>query len=514
MSLIALINGKGIPIRTFQMNFTQADIPTFDVTLPTRAIAGQDLYLEDIEIYRDDELIIDGLIRSPFAYPELPTSAANPLFTSLKCDNNLGRLVAEAGLLVHFQDTLVSVAIATLLAGTQLYSWILNDTSTLNDAEITLDLRGKETIWSQLQEVCNQSRYATFVRYGGYNGADYLLDVGYFRDRKNTPKAVWGDNILTPPRFQESSTEPIKYLYPVSGSSSDTPVNLDFALNIDATLDDASQDYQILVGTGSIRNNTITKGIAVRRSFATIKTENTDAPTQAELDQTAIALYRSASEEMEASQESVSISVQITADTVPQIHDAIWLESKIFEQDYDLYTEQINYIESFDISGYYRITGISADLRERYEIWNPYTEQFIGNAVYELELVKGDKRIVKSETDILLEKTENTNLYDAVSGGVVLGISNVTVQQDTVAANCDYSGPNTGREFAFTIPSAPLGATDVTIIIKDITPSNYAVKTTQYGSIGGTHELCVIDENTGNWNVGDDCSITISCIFT
>lgn len=495
------------------MNFTQDEIPTFDITVPTRDIVGWDIYLEDVEIYRDDTLIIDGLIRSPFARPELVPSVSNPLFTSLKCDNNLGRLAMEAASLVHFQDTLVSVAIASLLADTALYSWIINDSSTLQDARVTVDLRSKETIWSQIQEVCKQSRFATFVRYGGFNGTDYLLDIGYFRERRNTPKAVWGDNILQPPRFQEASTEPIKFIYPVSGSSSDTPVNLDDALNIDPTLDDITQDYQIIPGTGRIRNNTITKGIAIRKSYNTIKTENTDTPTQDDLNQTAHSLYNSAAEEMEASQNSISLSVQITCEDTPQIHDAIWVESQIFEESYDLYTDQYTLNESFALAGYYRITGITADLRERYEVWNPYTETYVGNAVYELELVAGDKRVVKSEFDILLEKTENTNVYDGVASGIVRGISNVTVQHDTTPADCNFSGANTGKTFQFTTPAPPVGTTDVTIIVKDVT-SNYSIKTTQYGSLSQNHILCVQNDTSNDWDISDDCTITISFIFT
>lgn len=517
MSLVAEIANRAIPLRDFQMNYTQTEIPTFDITIPTRDIVGLDLYLEDVAIYRDGDLIIEGLIKSPYVYPELLPSIANPLFTSLKCDNNLGRLAIEAGALIHFQNTLVSVAIATLLSNAQLSNWILNDTTTLNDIEVTVDVREKETLWSQIMEICAQSRYATFVRYNSFSGGNHLLDLGYFRERRNTPKAAWGDNILEPPRFQEASQEPIKYLYPVSGSSSDTPVSLDDALNIDPTLSAGTQDYQILVGTGSIRNNTITKGCALRRSFSSIKTENDDAPTQAELNEAAIALYRTAAEEMEASQSSASITVKITCEEPPQIHDAIWLESKIFEEGYDLYTEQFELIESFDLSGYFRITGISADLRERFEVWNPYTEQYVGNAVYELELVEGDKRIVKSETDILIDKTQNTGIYDnieGIAGGGIIGVATVTVQHDTVAPDCNYSGPGTGKTFTFTIPSAPVGATDVIVTVKSVSPSNYNYKTTTYGTIGGTHELCVQNENTSDWDITDDCTIIISVIFT
>lgn len=516
MSLFALINGKGIELRDFQMSFTQDEIPTFDVTLPTRDIAGQDLYLEDISIYRDDILIIDGIIKSPNPYPELLESASNPLFTSLKCDNHLGRLAIEAGQIVHFQNVLVSVAITTLLAGTELSSWLLNDTSTLNDIEVTVDLRGRENLWSQIQEVCKQSRNATFVRYGGFNGTEYLLDVGYFRERVNTPKAVWGDNIISPPRFQESDTEPIKYLYPISGSSSDMPVDLDRALNLDPTLDDISQDYQIIVGTGKIRNNNIVKGKSVRLSFDTIKTANDVAPTGAELDETALALYRSGAETLEASESTVSLSVKITCEDAPAIHDAIWLESKIFEEKYDLYTEEFEVIESFDISGYFRIVGITADLRDRFEVYNPYIEDYIGNAVYELELVQGDKRVVKSANDILLEKAQKTDVFDDIVGlvsGGILGISNVTVQHDTVAADCNYTGVLDGKEFEFVVPSPPVGATDVIVTIKDIDPTNYTIKTTQFATLLANHILCVQNSNTLDWDASDDCEIVASFIF-
>lgn len=499
------------------MNFTQNEIGTFDISVPTRDIVGMDLYLEDVSVYQDDTLIIDGLIKSPFVYPELPDSISNPLFTSLKCDENLGRLANESSADLHFQDTFISVAVATLLTNTQFSSWIINDATTLNDITVTVDLRNKESLWAQIIAVCEASRTATFVRYGGYSGGNYLLDIGYFRIRRNVPKAVWSSNILTPPRFSEANTEPIKILYPISGASPDLPVNLDAALAIDPTLNDPSQDYQILTGTGSIRNNTISKGIAVRKSYEQVKTKNDSSPSQAELNETALTLYNVASEEMEASQSSISLSVKITSEVTPQLNDAIWLESRIYETVYDLYTEEYTNIQSFDISGYFRIVGLSADFRERFEVYNPYIEAFVGNAVYELELVQGDKRITKSATEILLEKSEKTDTFDnlqATVGGGVLGVQNVTVQQDTVAANCNYSGVLDGREFDFAIPAAPVGATDIIVTVKDVTPNNYIFKVTSYGSIGGTYTLCVQNSNTNDWDLSDSASITITVFYT
>jgi len=411
----------------------------------------------------------------------------------------------------------VSVAIATLLTDCQFSNWVLNNTVTLNDVTVTVDLRNKESLWAQIMEVCATSRNATFVRYGGYSGGNYLLDIGYFRQRVNVPKAVWKSNILTPPRFQESNDIPIKIIYPVSGASADVPISLDDALAIDPTLNDASQDYQILTGQGAIRNNTITRGIATRREYQSVKTKNDTSPSQAELNETALSLYRVAAQDLEASQSSTSLSVKITSDSVPQIHDAIWFEGKIFETGYDLLTEEFELIESFDLNGYMRIVGITADLRERYSVYNEFTEQFVGNAVYELELVQGDKRITKSAIDILLAKTENTSSYDnlqATVGGGVLGISTVTVQQTAVAANCTYSVGLDGRSFVFTLPSAPVGATSAIIVVKSVSPTNYVYLTTTYGTIGGIdHELCVQNSATSDWTILDDAIIIINIFW-
>lgn len=517
MSLYALIGGKAVFLRDFQMTYGQEEIPTFNVTVPTRDIAGQDLYLEDISVWQDGEMIIDGIITTPFIYPELLPSISNPLFTSLDCDNNLGRLAIEAAPLYHFQNTLVSVAISTLLATAQQSSWIINDISTLEDISVTVDLRGKETLWSQLVELCKASRNVTLLRYGGFNGTNYLLDVGFFRTKHNTPKAVWSENVIEPPRFQTANQQPIKILFPVSGASPELPVDLDLALNIDATLDDVSQDYQILVGTGSIRNNLITKGAYVRRVYDSIKTENATSPSSAELNQTALALYRKAAEELEASRSSISLSVKITCEEQPIIHDAIWLESLIFEENYDLLTETFENIQSFRVAGYYRIVGITADFRERFEVWNPYTEQFISNSIYELELVAGDRRITKTATEIILEKTANTTIYDdlqtIVSGGIIR-VSEVTVQEIAVSPNCNFSGPATGRNFTFSIPSAPVGSTSAIVQVKDVSPTNYDYTTTQYGNItGDDHILCVQNHSTSDWTILDDCTITISIFY-
>lgn len=515
MGIEAEILSRDIPIRSFQMEYGQNEIPTFDVELPVRYIAGLDLYLEDIKILQDGQEIVRGIVRTPYIIPELQSSISAPLFTKIKCDTMLGHLQKEPSLLVHFQDTLISSALTQLLASATGSNWALGDVSTLSDIEVTIDLRDKETLWSQIIGVIEANRIVTFVRYGGKNDSGtHLLDVGYFRDRPHENKVIVGDNVLEAPQFQFPSQEPIKYFYPVSGKAADQPVDLDLALNIDATLSNASQDYQIDVGVGRIINNKVTKGVAVRRSIDVSKTENDEPPTADELNQLAFSLYNHAVQEMTSSEDTTTVSVKAAMPFMPDIYDACWFEGQVIEEDYDLFTGQVNYIESFSLAGWFRIIGIRADYRERYQQYNPFTEEIVPATVYELQLVRGEKRVNKTEAEEILDMTQSSGygVYDNVEAAnptVILGSDTMSITRENLVANCTI-GAFDGRLFTFPIPDFE-GASSVIITVTNIT-DDYIFQVVTYGTIGDNHIVCV-RPSSGDWTIADDATVTIALLY-
>lgn len=514
MGIEAEILGRDIPIRSFQMEYGQNEIPTFDVELPVRYIAGLDLYLEDISVLQDGQELIRGIVRTPYIIPEMQSSISAPLFTKIQCDTDLGRLQKEPSLLVHFQNELLSAALTQLLASATGSTWSLGDVSTLADREVTIDLRDKETLWSQIVAITEANKTVTFVRYGGSSGGIHLLDVGYFRTRPHYNRVIVGDNVLEAPRFQFPSQEPIKYFYPVSGKAPDEPVDLDLALNITPALANASQDYQIDEGVGRIINNRITKGVAIRRVLDVAKTENDEPPTSDELNELALSLYNTAVQEMTASEDTTSVTVKAMMDTLPDIYDACWFEGQVVEDDYDLFTEQVTQISSFALAGWFRIVGIRADYRERYERLNPFTEQVLPATVYELELVRGEKRVNKTESSEILDMTQTKGygVYDsveAVNPTVIIATDTVSVTRSNVAANCTF-GAFDGRKFVFAIPTYPNAVAGI-ITITAIT-DGYLAQTLTYGTLGGEHEVCVRPDS-GDWTTSDVATVTITILY-
>jgi hypothetical protein len=521
MALYAVIDNRAIELMGYKSEYNQDEIPTFDVTLPMRYVYDLQIYLQDIAVYRDGELLNAGIIRTPSLFPILKDSISTPITNTLKCDGYLGKIFNEASIEVHFQHTLLSVAIATLLAATTESTWVLNDTTTLEDVEITADLRSKQTLWVQIQEALKASGNVTFIRYGGKTDAGvYLADIGYFNRRFSNQRAVWHDNIISTPRFKEPTMEPIKSYYPISGDSASVPIDLDDALNIDPTLSDPSQDYQIIPGTGRVENNTIDVGIKVRKQISIHKTKNDAPPTQPQMNQTALSLYRRSVREMRlAGRGYVSMSVKIASDVAPIMHEAIWFSGTVFEEDYDLYTEKYSMIPVMEMSRWLRVVGIKADYRERLVETDPLTEKPLPLGVFELDLSSTDVRDNYDSSSIVHDTLDKNDTFDNQSAVVmgdigIRGIRYVSLHRVGVVANCAYDGPGTGRKFEFTTPAAPTGSTDVIVQVKSVDPIDYPYHVTQNGDLSQNLILCVAGLNGDPWTIADDVTITVSYIFT
>jgi hypothetical protein len=517
MTLRAIINGKSVGISSFSMDLRQRQVGTFDLVVPTRDIldiGNTDLYQLDISVVSNEFEIISGLIKTSLAIPDFQNENSHPLLTKLKCDDNFGRLVCVESQLFHFQDTLGSVAIATLLASSGT-NWVLNDTSTLSDIQITLDLRSKENIYSQIQEIVQNMRTPTFLRYGGFDGTNHLLDIGSFDRKINSQYAILGNNIISAPQFSAQTTEPLKRLFPVSGESIDLPVSLSDALNIDPTLSSPTQDFQI-VGE-SIVNNTRTTGCSLRRSYSVIKTENDTTPTQTDLNQAALALYRKGVRDIEESEPYYSLTVQVSVDSEPLMHEKFYFEGSVYESIKDDLTGQIDFIKTFELETWLKLVGVKATFNERYETKSEIGVE-IPKLLYELELTSKQEADVFDEFEIINKKLEtNTKFDDNVGAGAttigVLGTATVTVNNFNSASDCVLSSGTLGKTFIFTAPTAPTGSTNAIVTITSIN-ATLEVNLVQLGNVGTDHILCVSGSGASNWTIVDNETISVTWLFT
>jgi hypothetical protein len=519
MATTCIIGTKEISVIRVKRSEKQRQIPEFEVSVTTLDLIGLgDIYLEDIALYQDGELLISGIIRSPSPPPKFERGSSQRLQTTLKCDGEIGRLQCETAANIHFQNVAVSAAITALLATALDSMWALGDTTTLSDIQITIDPRSHQTLWPQIIDVLEASRFPTFFRYGGNSGGTHLLDIGTF-DGQDPSFYVRQENQLSPLRLKEPSREPIKRLYPVSGPSSTQPVALSNALNIDPTLA-THPDFPLHAASGSIINNTISRGCQLRKEFKIHKPQNDLNASQAVKNEVAISLYRRGVFEMEQSAPYYSGDVTVVLPRPPKINEKIFADTLVHEEDYDFLTEQVHLVESFRLQEWMRIVGFKSDHRERSIEYEDYLETQGGFlTVYDLELTSAD---IADEYDPLLTVYDDVKTYDTFDDNSTIiqnVVGSVQIQAQLsqgpgLAANCNYAGVNTGRLFSFPMPTVPPGATSVTAYVQIVNPSNVFYVVTQNPALPATpFQICASAAGGGNWGVGSQATITVAYIF-
>ena len=516
MAYSCIISNIEIPIVTFKHTIEENTIDVFDVTIPMRYVnsLSQSIYLLPITVLNDGILVTSGIIRTVRLYPTVNTGESEVATVTLKCDGELGRLNCEAGVIQHFQDELISNILTTLLAATTSSVWALNDISTLNDLTMTIDVRGMATLWAQIVKVCEDSNGPTYARYAGFSGGVHLIDFGSFGATQNEPAALLGENILEPPIYNEPTSEPLRVIIPVSGEASDTPVVLSDALNIIPTLSNPANPQYLDVVLQAIVSNVNANGCREVRSYPLQKTENDAAPTQSELDELALSLYRAAEADIISTEPHLEFEVMIASTVPPIISDAMYFESSLYERDYDIYTGDTNLIPTFSISGWYRVVKIERDSRERSSVMSFLTEKPLdGYDVYRITLTDGTKREIYNPTEIVYNKLRRADSFDKnISSVGVISVTNQSVNHNGVVGDCNFNGlgPNTGKEFVFPVPPPPAAATAVNVSIEITAGYLYAI--TQNAALATALELCV-KPNTGNWGIGDNATVTVTYYF-
>lgn len=515
MSLTAKLAGREISCRTFKEDAELNKVPTFTIEVPTRDILGLTLFLQELTIFRDGTQLAGGIIREPKPIPKFNSSSSAPLFSTLKCDGYLGYLQADAPSVKfgHFQNQLASVALALTLGEMTSTIWSLGDTSTLQDIEITLDTREKQSVWSVLTAIADEAGEAMYFRYGGKDASGtHLLDVGAFGLWTDT-SAIWGENVLDAPRFKSPTREPVKTMVPIGGAAPDEPISLSLALNIDSTLADATQDYQIVGET--IVNNTISNGIKIRQKFSDVKTENDDEPTAAELNECALALYRAAVKEMQASEEYLTVSVKVELDSVPVIGNLCWIDGTVYEQELDMLTGEINTYESFAIRDYLRIMKYSSDYRERLVKHDKLTLEPTLVSVYELDLSSSIKLDTYDAATLAWRKADTARSYDKVSSSsgasgfvstITVSVTHTTVASDITVGGTDY------KIFTFAAPATPVGATSAIASVSFV-ESGYSFVIFQAGGLA-TDAILYVNPTGGDWDALDSARFDVTWIFT
>ena len=507
MALQAQIVGRTLPITDLRMTNRQNRVPEFRVTIPAALVAGEDLFLESIAILDNGVQVESGIVS---ALPQSVARDGDIGFIQLKCDNELGRLAIEAGSTLHFQHTTMSSAIATLLATAQLSTWAVGDTTTLTNDEITVDPRSKENLWSQIMELVKRAGTPTYVRYGGLSGSTHQLDIGSFAAETDT-YLVEGRNLIDPPRYKQSSREPIKVIYPISGKSSTRPVNLQDALLTEPGL---SSDPDYPLTTDRIINNTITNGVYIRKTIQAIKAKNDAAATPQAKSEVAVSLYRNAVRIMRESNPYFTLSVECVLPETPQINDMAWVDSIAVEPVYDIYTERTTFVEVRRIQQWLRIVGIDSNFDEPMAETDHMSDMSREGVVYRLQLTSANDDDIYDAAELMTDAFTNYHANDDGAIGTILGQEEVSVTHNGVASDCT-GGWGNGKLFDFTMPTVPAGATDVTVLVTGLDPLSVDYAVNRNAALPGTSfRLCVSGPSGNPWTVSDDVTVTVNYIFT
>jgi hypothetical protein len=506
----AILQGKSLEVFDLSIEFKEAKIPTFKIKIQAYPFADVNALLyQDIAILRDGQELVSGIV-AQLPRPEVHLGLGG--FLSLQCDTQLGRLYTEMAYGVQFQNVTVAVAIATLLAEAEDSNWALNDTSTLDDEEITLDVRSKETLWAQMEMIRKAAKTPYYLRYAGFSGGSHRLDIGSFGEEVRNIAATQGQNVIGEPKYSQPSRDPLKEIRPISGKVGTKPVALSEALVLEPGLS-SDPDYPLDPLRQSVVNNTLSSGRRVRRPFTEIKTENESLPSQTERSQAALALYYKARRELIASNPYIVVRLELALETMPVLYSKIYVDVIARQTVYDPYTQTETLYELLPIQGWFRIFGFS--LRGDMKGSIDEKGQLRKMDIYTLELSSGIQEESYSEFELMFNRLEKHDLED--NTGVIIGTISrvpVTVQHSGVAANCNYSGANTGKLFEFPLPQIPAGATGVTAEVREVSDATVDWDIAQDATLSLPLQLCVSGPAAAAWTSLHNVTITIWYSFT
>lgn len=512
MSLQAIIGGRQMDVFAFSLDFKDAKLPEFKVKIESYPFADYEALLyQDIAILRNGQEMVSGLVAQN---PRPARHLGRYGFLQLVCDTQLGRLHREMALSVQFQNATIAVALSSLLAAAEDSLWALNSTISLDDANITIDVRQKETLWSQIEAVRKAAKTPFNLRYAGYSSPHHLLDIGSFGEQVRDVFAIEGQNIMGEPKYSQPSRDPLLEIRPISGKVGNKPVKLSEALLLEPLLA-TDPDYPLDVSRETVVNNVISSGRRIKRIYTEIKTENKRLPTQVQRSEAALALYYRTRRDLMSSQSYKVLRLDVALDVMPQLYTKIYVDVLARQVVYDEYREVEEEYELLPIQGWFNVTGFALRGDMLKGSLNELTGKLLTKDVYSIDLSSGQEEEEYNEVDFMFSKLEQNDLED--NTGLVIGILlqvPVIVNHSAAAADCAYSGPNTGKLFEFPLPIIPDEATAISTEVKTVSVAGVDWVVVQDASLLLPLKLCVSGAGGANWTALDSVTIEIWYSFT
>lgn len=488
------IAGRDYTLISFEMEKELDTVASFSVEILLEEISSDifDLVLEDIEVYFKDKLIISGFVVDR---PSYELNDQEKIVVSINGNDSLGRLSLKRGKsTAHYQDQLVSGILSDLIGF--IGGWTINyiNYPAVATDKITIDLRGKETLWSQLIEVV-KAVPNLHIRYAGNN----TLEVGEFGTVYEQ-----ADNILSL-SLEEKNVIIYKLVESYGGFSATERINLNLALLDPRTV--LHPDYaQFPIQTDGtfyyVVNTAITNGYEVTKKFDLQKTKNDDVPENTQKYQAAYALWLKTVSFMKRHDDSdiYSLSFLRHYDYDVRLGDKLLIKHPVTQMFYD------KRLVLFEIDEELMIYRASLSFDETYG----------DELVWEFELTTGNygqNEDSDSELYERLEVLEERTTEDTIQISPVVFVTDS--HNGAELTDCSPAGIINGKTFTFTPTNIPNWATSVFYGVVDRTPTNLIYVQTQAPLVSPVTdlELCVAPAN-GDWTTLTGADIyTISVIF-
>lgn len=512
----AIVGGRIVELIDGSIDYELDAIDSFEVTAFAENLNYSSVKGSDISVYKNSDILISGIVidRPQFAYKD-----DEKYVFKLKCYGELGRLSCyRARTSGHYQDQTIEDIIDNLLFPYSL-EWelqLVNYPDYLTDVT-TIDLRGKETLFSQISEVV-KSVPNLHLRYGGKTLAGkHILEVGRFDELLYSAKQ--GEN-LQKLELINNSSKTYSIVESYGGFTDTRRITLEDSLSDARTTAHADYtNYPIVLdvptGTYYCENLLKPNNCAISKKFELTKPSNNDAPTAAEVTEAGYALWRKTVRFMQQNQERESYKATVFSERKLTLGDRIQVSAKAIETVYNELNFGVEEVPVMETNGDFKITKIGVDL-ETFLRPNEMEHKIVYGYNYTIEITDGEEAENFDSEVELYDRTET--IVSAANAYKISKIYEITDTHDGIeAADCNFSGANTGKTYTFPLPPAPAWANFVYFTVSSLSPSNarYVIQYYDATDLVSDILLCVAP-NGGTWATlgsGNEISVTVSIYF-
>lgn len=500
MSTFCTIDSKIVSLLKVNIKQTLDEVGSFTIEIPSSEIDIRNIRGAEVIVYRNNTQLISGYVHERIGFTLKENGNVN---AKLKCFDELGRLTREAAITtLHIQDTLVTTVIDNILSASQFTSWTRTNVNFENSATetVTIDLRSKDTMFSQIVEVV-KAVPSLHLRYGGVDSfGARVLEIGNFN--QITEQFTQGVNLQ---ELQMSPLQETQYsqIYAVGGLSGDTRVTLANALaDPRYATDPLALQFPIKVNpiSGQAYIDHLNSNVenAISKSFNFQKTNNETDVTETEIAEAGYSLWKKAISFIQSYGEFDTYTGAVITNRIPLVGDRAIISSVATERAFNELTMSYDEVEVFEVLADLRIVGVETSLEE-YEMIDEFALARLNNEIIvDFEVTSGEQAQEFDESIILSDEPISEGTSEANLN--LFPVQLVEVAHFGSAVNdCSGGGITNGKLFQFDF-TPPVGATGISYVIVGSTPSNALSTINQSPLVGGTPLILCVAPSNGAWN--------------